>query len=143
MARTDRGQDNLGAGRRRGGKTKNELVLAAQHFCPPQRSMSVHGHNLVATGQLLESIFGDVYQVGPEQIGFGFGARAPQAKYVLKGTGAQGMRYIYSTQGWANKGVIDSWYRKGDRSSGRTRGVGWRWAGCRRVRVARSRSCTG
>ena len=28
------------------------------------------------------------------------------------------MRYIYSTQGWANKGVIDSWYRKGEQKFG-------------------------
>jgi len=94
---------------------KNELLAAARSYAPPGRSMSKHGHNLVATGRLLEAIRANVFQSTTETLGIDLYVdeqAAPYAKYVLGGTAAQGQRFIYSTEGWKDKAVIDSWYRK-------------------------------
>jgi hypothetical protein len=100
-------------------EVRRDLRVAAKGLAPPTRSMSKWGHK--GTGNLREAIRADVYQIGTEQLGIDLyvdEAQAYYAKYVLNGTAYQGTRYIYSTGGWANKKVIDEWYRKGLHKTG-------------------------
>jgi hypothetical protein len=90
-----------------------EIGRIARRLCPPGRSMARHSR-YVSKGVLRRSIrtkttfngvrldFGQV-SVGPADQGGG-----NYVEHVLGGTAYQGMRYIYSHRGYANKAAIDA-----------------------------------
>lgn len=109
---TDTGQVNAwveGVGR--------ELYGWSVKYCPPNRTSSRKYDFLrkgQSTGILLASIRQQTARVGDRKIWAAVSAGAPHAKYVLEGTVNQGRSgYIYTTKGFFNKGLIDSWIDDG------------------------------
>jgi hypothetical protein len=85
---------------------KNELVQWTHEFAPPRRSEARWG--TWSRGALQASIYGNLYTLADHTLGVEAGARVPYAKYVHNGT-AQETGYIYTTAGFANAAIVDSW----------------------------------
>lgn len=84
-----------------------EIHLAAKAYAPPGRRSARRPR--VSTGRLQNSIFYDVRPAGAKRIDIVVSANTEYALYVHEGTANQGNNYIYTTRGWAQKGVVDSW----------------------------------
>lgn len=88
-----------------------ELESNAHSFAPPRHSEARWG--TWSRGALQASIYSSAFTYPSNRIGIEVGARVPYAVYVHEGTAYQGTRYIYTNEGWAQKGVVDSWIRHG------------------------------
>lgn len=83
----------------------SELKTAVQLKAPPNRSRAKYRRP--STGALVRSIKGSTARSGPLQDVSVVSVGTAHAKYVLGGTAAQGVGYIYSTRGFANKALVD------------------------------------
>lgn len=91
-----------------------ETEVAVKAHAPPNRSMAKHRPR-PGTGQLMASIYSansstPSLRIARGEVGVGPVAdelTEDYAKFVLGGTAGQGTQYIYSHEGWANKGLVD------------------------------------
>lgn len=83
----------------------------AKRLAPPRRSSARWG--TWATGRMQASIKASVGAIAPKVIEVDCYTTSPHALYVLRGTAAQGRRYIYTSHGWANKSEVDRWIKGG------------------------------
>jgi hypothetical protein len=83
----------------------------ARDLAPPRRSSARWG--TWATGRMQASIQASVGAIAAKVIEVDCYTTSPHALYVLRGTAAQGRRFIYTTHGWANKSAVDSWIKQG------------------------------
>ena len=86
-----------------------EMKSAAVAFAGPVNSKARRVRP--RTGELEGSIQSLVYADPGNIVHFDVWADAPHAKYVHNGTAYQGRRYIYTTLGYANKGIVDGWIK--------------------------------
>lgn len=94
-----------------------ELVTGIRIRVPPARSTAPAGAGW-STGRLASAVYGDITLLDDRDIGLEAGADTPYAKFVHDGTAAQGTRYIYTTEGWAQKAAVDAWIKGGKKPGG-------------------------
>lgn len=87
-----------------------EMKTAVKAKAPPNRSRAVWDRP--QTGELQRSIRANTDRSGPLQNVSTVFTTAEHARYVLGGTAFQGLRYIYSEGGWANKETVDAISRR-------------------------------
>ena len=83
----------------------------ARNLAPPRRSAARHG--TWSLGRMTKTIYASAGAIGAKTIEVSVGTTSPHALYVLRGTGAQGRRFIYTDLGWANKSTVDLWIKQG------------------------------
>lgn len=91
-------------------RIKREFKAFAHQKCPPNRSLAQFTR--LQTGALNASIYGTLSTNNNDLIIIDVGASAPYAKYVHEGTAAQGRNYIYTREGYANRGVLSGYIKK-------------------------------
>lgn len=83
-----------------------EMKVSVKAHAPPNRSRARWGTR-PGTGELQRSIRADTQRSGPLQNVSTVFTTSDHARYVLGGTAYQGLRYIYTTEGYANKELVD------------------------------------
>ena len=83
-----------------------EVETWAHAFVPPHTSEARWG--TWATGKLEASLYRQLTEGAGNTINIEVGASAPHARFVHEGT-AHEMGYIYTTAGYANMAIVDSW----------------------------------